>query len=64
MPSITVKSTEKLTLEQEREIARYKISSLPPVEELFRRAAEIQRAAGLPERRKVISSRLRFLVHG
>lgn len=59
---MTLKS-EKLTPEQEKEMARYIIPSLPPTEELFRRAAEIQRAAGLPERRKPLSRRFRLLVH-
>lgn len=51
----------KSTDEPKDQWGRY--NPLPPTEELFRRAAEIQRAAGLPERRKMISPHFRFLVH-
>ncbi len=62
-PMETRPDDTKPTNEPESQWGRYTIPSLRPAEELFRRAAEIQRAAGLPERRKMISPQFRFLIH-
>ena len=44
-------------------INKYAVGQLPPAEELFKKALELQQSVPVPKSRRAISSRLLRLVH-